>query len=76
MFQEEIDDYGIDWDGPLVDQAELDESVDVPELSDIISHEMERELRQLVDPLRESDCYGLDIYMETLQFVETVMEDQ
>jgi hypothetical protein len=32
IFQEEIDDYGIDWDGPLVDQAELDHSVDVPEL--------------------------------------------
>lgn len=49
--------------------------MDVPQLSDIISNEMEQELRQLVDPLRESDCYGLDIYMETLQFIETVMED-
>ena len=75
MFQDEIDNYGIDWDGPVTDQEELDESVDVPELSVILSNEMEQELRQIVDPLRESDCYGLDIYMETIQFVETAMED-
>ena len=75
MFQEEIDNYGIDWDGPVTDQAELNESVDVPELSVILSNEMEQELRQIVDPLWESDCYGLDICMETRQFVETVMED-
>ena len=74
VFQEEIDNYGIDWDGPLVNQAEIEEIVDVPELPNI-SNEAEQELRQLVDPIRESDRYGLDIYMETLQFVQTVLED-
>lgn len=72
--QEAIEHYGIDWDGPLADQAELDQSVDVPELQDIISYQSEQELRQLINPLQESDCCGLNIYMETLQFVQRVTE--
>lgn len=72
--QEEIEHYGIDWDGPVAEQSELDQSVDVPELPNIISYQSEQELRQLINPLQESDCYGLNIYMETLQFVERTLQ--
>ena len=72
--QEEIEHFGIDWDGPVAEQSELDQSVDVPELRNAISFQREQELRQLINPLEESDCYGLNIYMQTVRFVVGSLE--
>ena len=45
-------------------------TVDVPEIQ--LEPTMENgiaELHQDIDPLRESDFHGIDIYVETLQYI-------
>ena len=70
--QDEFERYGIDWDGPLPEDATLDEAiVEVPETGCPLSPEQYQELLSSIDPLRESESYGIDIYMETVTFVNT-----
>ena len=50
--------------------CEMDvDAVDVPETTCPLSQEHLDELVATVDPLRESNSYGIDIYLETLEFV-------
>ncbi|XP_072559959.1 uncharacterized protein [Paramormyrops kingsleyae] len=60
-------DYGIDWDGP-VPHHDLDRAVEVPEPPLSYLHTFEQTLRQHTDPLQSSTCFGLDIYLDALQF--------
>ena len=45
------------------------DAVNVPETTCPLSQEHLDELVATVDPLRESNSYGIDIYLETLEFV-------
>ena len=70
--QEEFEQYGIDWDGPLPEKATSDGAiVEVPETRCPLTPEHYQELVDRLDPLRESESYGIDIYMETVTFVNT-----
>lgn len=72
FFQEEFERYGIDWDGPLPEEATSGEAiVEVPETGCPLSPEQHQELLNSIDPLRESESFGIDIYMETVRFVNT-----
>lgn len=66
--QEEIDEYGIDWDGPLPIE-ETEGTVEVPHVLCPLNSLVEEEIRRQINPLRESRCYGIDIYLEACSFV-------
>ena len=61
--------YGINWEGPLPEEVEIEEEVHVPYI--ICPLQSPADLAKLfaIDPLRESDNYGIDIFMETKHFV-------
>ena len=54
-FQDEVEYYGLDWDGPLP-ESDSDETIELP-------------LTATINPMRNSDCYGIDIFIETVTFV-------
>ena len=47
------------------------ERVEVPDTLCELSQEQYGELVDTIDPLRESDSYGIDIYLQTVEFVNT-----
>ena len=69
LLQEEINAYGIDWDGPLPDEADSDEAVDVPEVPGLLEPNQLQVLINSVDPLQQSEAYGIDLYVETKRIV-------
>lgn len=54
---------------PLEDR---DEYVDVPPTVINLGQNFQQQLQVTIDPLRDSDCYGVDIYLEVLFFLENV----
>ena len=70
--QDEFDEYGIDWDGPLPCEADIDvESVVVPVTNTPLSQEEYHQLSLRINPQRESNSYGIDIYLEVKEFVRS-----
>lgn len=72
--------YGIDWDGPVPSETwgSLTDSDDVvvPELSTAISESQLAQLQQNINPLGQTLNYGIDIYENTLEFVQNVLTIQ
>ena len=63
--------YGIDWDGPAPDiQASDETTVTVPSTNNPLQEADFMLLKAAVDPQRNSDEYGVDIYLEVLSFCE------
>lgn len=64
--------YGIDWDGPLPSQAwdgqhEDDcRTVEVPSTSFPLSQAVLDHLQKTIDPLRNTQYHGVDIYLEVV----------
>ena len=59
--------YGIDWDGPSPYHDDLD-TVEVPET--MMPADLEHgDLLEAVDPLSYSTEYGIDLYLQLLDFV-------
>lgn len=54
---------------PLEDR---DEYVDVPPTVINLGQNFQQQLQVTIDPLRDSDCYGVDIYLEVLFLLENV----
>lgn len=73
-FQADINAYGIDWDGPLPEEAvhvvDYVETVHVPEVPVFFDNHQIQLLVNFVDPLKESDVFGIDLYIETI-YIET-----
>ena len=63
--------YGTGEDG-LPPSSEDYSGVEVPEVGLSLDSEQYMDLRQLVDPLKESNNYGIDMYEETLHFLTNV----
>ena len=72
FFQTVDEEYGIDPEGPLSYQGEVDSNVFVPSLSlkfpntDIVT------LKQTINPLSVSENFGMDLYEQTLNFISTL----
>ncbi|XP_028418230.1 uncharacterized protein LOC114543463 [Dendronephthya gigantea] len=66
---EEIESYGIDYNGPLPLDSDEEEHVTVPATTSPLSHERHEELVRLVNPLRQSNNFGIDILLEVLAFL-------
>ena len=61
--------YGVDEDGPVpTDDGNL--AVAIPECSYTLSDADFALLQQTVDPLGSSDDYGIELYEQTLQFID------
>ena len=60
--------FGIDWDGPLPDVT-CDTHVEVSSVELPLTNHEYTELCEHIDPLAESSEYGIDIYLNCLQFV-------
>ena len=75
FFFQNLNEYGVDWDGPINERAE-DGGVVVPETVFPLS-EMELEnLRRLIDPLSDSEYLGVDIYTRVLDYVEGCLQNR
>ena len=57
-FQDEVEQYGLDWDGPLP-ESDSDEMIELPLTECPLNLQETQELKQAIDPLRNSDCYGI-----------------
>lgn len=68
--------YGIDWEGPIPEEIETLEEVHVPDI--ICPLQSPADLAELsaIDPLRESDSYGIEIFLETKHFVYSKIQQQ
>ena len=60
--------YGIDPDGPLPDDDDSNTIVVPPILG--IDNEQYEDLALAIDPMGLSDDYGIDIYLQCLDFVQ------
>ena len=56
--------YGVDSDGPL--PPEHQSCIEVEPPTSNITQESFHELQRLVNPFRESDIFGIDLYLEAL----------
>lgn len=72
IFQD-VEDYGIDWDGPLVLEEDDAEQVTVPESTCPLTEEEYRILEDTVSPLAESQTYGLDLYSDAVCLVQDMV---
>ena len=66
--------YGIDWNGPSLQNCEEAATVEVPEINCPISMEGRSNI-QTINPLEKSDTYGADIYLKVLQIAEEHLLD-
>lgn len=60
---------GIDWDGPLVVNEDLQLVLVDPPGQPLNNSDLE-ELHATIDPLQPSNDYGIDIFMQTLNFIK------
>lgn len=72
--QVNLDCYGIDYEGPTSTQCQdgEEQGVEVPETtvaSQMLTIEESRQLSIRVNPLDQSEFHGVDLYLETLNFL-------
>ena len=65
------DTYGIDEEG-VGSPGSDEEGVVVPPLDFGLTEEQLRELQAAVNPLRDSEEFGIDLYIHSLEFIEAV----
>nr|XP_055036324.1 uncharacterized protein LOC129423853 [Misgurnus anguillicaudatus] len=63
----------IEWENSGYSE-EPNQGVNVPELHIPLTDHDISELKQMIDPLQHSDCFGIDIYLTTVQYVESLTE--
>ena len=71
LLQDDLESYGIDWDGPTpshTSSTDVADRVEVPETS-IPAGVSLLDLENSVNPLASSDEYGMDLYLKVLDMV-------
>ena len=68
------EDYGIDWNGPL--SVDNDNIVTVPDTECPLFPEQFSILQATIDPLQSCEDFGVQIYIETREFVYTCINDE
>ena len=63
--------YGVEEDG--VTPYDDDEGVEVPPCRLNLSEDQLEELKETVDPLRDSDNFGIDLYERALIFLQSTV---
>ncbi|XP_070573502.1 uncharacterized protein [Ptychodera flava] len=72
---EDIEYYGVDWDSPMPSLRDESDEVVVPDTTLQLTEEQLGDLCMLVDPLAESECHGVDIYLEALDVVRSLLRE-
>ena len=70
---QEAADYGIDWDGPMVND-EAQDRVTVPEIPSYLNACQLSFLKTLVDPLQHCDDHGKGYYTAVRQLVREMID--
>ena len=63
--------YGVDWDEPLPLEENDPDTVSIPAISLDLSNDVEQLLVSQVNPLAFSHEFGIDLYLECLQFLSS-----
>ncbi|KAL5479147.1 hypothetical protein EMCRGX_G000505 [Ephydatia muelleri] len=72
LSEEDLNAYGIDWNGPLaVSRNDDDYEVTVPYLESPLPDGVLHDLQENVHPLDQSSNHGIDLYISALQFVSS-----
>lgn len=66
------DNYGVDEEG-LVPPEDDDEGVELPCNAIQLSEQQLTELTEAIDPLGDSDDYGISVYVRTVQCLESII---
>ena len=66
--------YGIDWNAPFSSDDETVDSVTVPVSECPLSPDEMTQLRVEVDPLAETEDYGISQYLVTVDFVQSKID--
>lgn len=72
LLQDELQ-YGIDWEGPL--PIEPEQIVTVPDTPETMRSQVYDILQQRINALGDSDCFGIDIFLEALQIARQTFPD-
>ena len=68
--QENIDELGIDWDGP-VPQPDVD--IELPETNNPLNDQMMQILREHFDVEEETDDFGVEMYLNVKRYLENLV---
>jgi hypothetical protein len=71
-----MENYGVDWDGPVPAGIGDDNHVEVPETISPLNTEQLQELQESIDPLQHSLCHGVDCYVNVLQFISQRLQEE
>jgi transposase InsO family protein len=76
--QSNLNGYGIDFEGPLPSaryngETWRDIAVEVPQILCPVNDAQYRHLSSIINPLTSSSCYGIDLYVRTVQIVENIL---
>jgi len=74
MTDTELFAYGIDWDGP-VPQIETANNVQVPLIEVELTDEQLYYLYENFDPLRNDDNYGIDVFLDVLNYIDNCLAE-
>ena len=67
---ENIDEFGIDWDGPV---PQLDVDIELPETDNPLNSQMMQNLRDQFDVTEESDDFGIEMYLNVKCYVKSLI---
>ena len=74
LLQEEISQYGVDWDGPV--NTDGNNSVEVPDTSCPLDDNQLQLQRQQIDLTADDGNYGISIFNEVIAEVTNLIRDQ
>lgn len=67
----DIDNYGIDWGGPIPVDDEI-QQVDVDPINNILSNLQLSDLQHTINPLAEDGNFGINLFLTTLEFIQNI----
>ena len=70
FFEQVTEDYGVIEDGLASDESST-EGVPIPRSTIQLSEEQLQQLQNRVNPLEESTDFGVDLYQEVIQYLDT-----
>ncbi|XP_070547157.1 uncharacterized protein [Ptychodera flava] len=73
--EDEILHFGVDWDGPLPEDT-TEDTVEVPQVRCPLEDDELEDLISAIDPVQEDDIYGISVYQDVIDFVNTVFENR
>lgn len=72
--QTEIQEYEIEWDGPITEETDADVHVAIPVTHNPLDEVQYQSLTRVINPLKNSECYGIDIFLEVLEYVNVFVD--